>query len=142
MSQSLKCPCKSGKQYRDCCKSLHRGKPAATALELMRSRFAAYALRLADYIIETTHKDNPGRLNNLNNWRKEILKFADQTRFEGLEIIETVESGSQAMVKFRAILKQGNRDAGFTESSRFRKEEGRWYYLSGETGSQNLESLL
>ena len=41
------CPCGSGKPYAACCGPLHAGeKPAPTAEALMRSRYAAYVLKL------------------------------------------------------------------------------------------------
>lgn len=127
------CPCKSGKAYKACCKSFHDGKLPSTALELMRSRFSAYALRLADYIIETTHSENPGRIADLKLWRKEVLKFSEQTRFDGL-IIESFEPGEDiACVCFTARLRQGSRDNSFTEKSLFEKVNGKWLYKSGVT---------
>ena len=48
------CPCCSALPYRDCCLPPHLGRPAADALALMRSRYAAYVLQLTDYIVATT----------------------------------------------------------------------------------------
>ncbi len=127
------CPCKSGKAYKACCKGFHEGKLPKTALELMRSRFSAYALRLPDYIIETTHSDNPGRIADQKLWRKEVLKFSEQTRFDGLKI-ESFEPGEESsFVCFTAQLRQGSRDASFTEKSLFEKVNGKWLYKSGVT---------
>ena len=39
------CPCCSALPYRDCCLPPHLGRPAADALALMRSRYAAYVLQ-------------------------------------------------------------------------------------------------
>ena len=50
---ALKCPCGSQDSYKNCCKPLHRGEPAKSAVQLMRSRYSAYALSLPDYIIAT-----------------------------------------------------------------------------------------
>ncbi|HVX54620.1 YchJ family protein, partial [Nocardioides sp.] len=50
------CPCGSGLAYDACCGPLHRGaRQAGSALELMRSRYAAYALGKADYVFRTWH---------------------------------------------------------------------------------------
>jgi SEC-C motif-containing protein len=63
----------------------------ATALLLMRSRYAGYALGLADYIIETTHHSNPSCQLFRERWRKEIVAFSKNTAFEGLTIVEVIE---------------------------------------------------
>ena len=41
---AMKCPCSSGKEFAECCEPiLTQAKKAATAEELMRSRYTAYA---------------------------------------------------------------------------------------------------
>ena len=50
------CPCGSGIAYVACCGPFHSGTTAApTALELMRSRYSAFAVRDAGYLLETWH---------------------------------------------------------------------------------------
>ncbi len=50
------CPCGSGVAYDACCGPLHHGgRQASTAVELMRSRYSAYTLGLADYVFRTWH---------------------------------------------------------------------------------------
>lgn len=50
------CPCGSGAGYATCCEPLHDGaRDTATAEELMRSRYTAYAMGLADYLFRTWH---------------------------------------------------------------------------------------
>lgn len=99
----------------------------------MRSRYAAYALGLADYIIATTHPKNPDAAHDLITRRKNILLFSENTRFDGLKIREFVEKeGDEAFVEFTALLSQLGQDVSFTERSRFLKENGRWLYLNGE----------
>ncbi len=124
----MKCPCHSGKSYEECCKPFHEGKPPENVLLLMRSRYAAYALGLADYIIQTTHPTNPHFSNN----REEILRFSKETKFKDLTIHEWVDGETIAFVTFTAHLEQKGRDVSFTEKSRFVKEEGIWKYQSAE----------
>ena len=51
-----RCPCTSGLPYDECCGPLHRGERAApTAEQLMRSRFSAFALADAAYLLATWH---------------------------------------------------------------------------------------
>jgi SEC-C motif domain protein len=127
------CPCKSSRPYGECCRRFHEGgaRPA-TALELMRSRYSAYALCLVDYIMNTTHPDNPGRKSNKAAWRKELLRFARQTRFDNLEILEFKDDPELATVTFKASMRQQNTDLSFTEKSTFAKVDGKWLYKSGE----------
>ena len=50
------CPCGSGLPYAGCCGLLHDGTAiAVTALELMRSRYSAFAVRDAGYLLTTWH---------------------------------------------------------------------------------------
>lgn len=129
----MKCPCYSGKQYSECCLSYHNGKkkPKA-AVELMRSRYAAYALNLPEYIIETTHPKNPQYVPDRQQWKKEIEIFSKSTVFSGLEILDSTEEGDNATVTFTASLSQNGQDISFIEKSRFRRENEQWLYLSGE----------
>jgi hypothetical protein len=50
------CPCGSGKSYDACCGRLHAGAPAPDPEALLRARFSAYKLQLADYLVATTHR--------------------------------------------------------------------------------------
>lgn len=53
------CPCCSGRKFDACCSPfLSRAASPQTAEQLMRSRFAAYVKKNAEYIIETTHPEN------------------------------------------------------------------------------------
>lgn len=47
------CPCGSGTSYADCCGRLHRGAAAETAVDLMRARYAAFAVGDARYLFRT-----------------------------------------------------------------------------------------
>ena len=72
-TDSIPCPCHSGKKYQECCQPYHTGKLPENALALMRSRYSAYALHLADYIMQTTHPHNRAYLSDKERWKKEIL---------------------------------------------------------------------
>ena len=50
------CSCGSGRAYAECCgRYLDGGEPPATAEQLMRSRYTAYALAREDYLLATWH---------------------------------------------------------------------------------------
>lgn len=94
----------------------------------MRSRYSAFALELADYIIATTHPNNPDYTDDKESWKKSILSFSQHTRFIGLKIGECIDGVEEAFVTFEALL-----DGGILkEKSRFLQVEGKWLYESGE----------
>ena len=98
----------------------------------MRSRYSAYAMGNAKYIIETTHPKNSQFQTNCLQWEQEILQFCKNTIFEKLEILDFTDGEKIAYVTFRAHLKQNGTNASFKEKSAFEKVKKRWLYLSGE----------
>ena len=94
------------------------------ALKLMRSRYSAYALKKADYIIKTTHPENPSFSSDKVAWKNAILHFCRETDFIGLTILEFIDGEGEAYVTFFAHLKQKRKDVSFEEKSRFMKVEG------------------
>lgn len=121
------CPCGSGAKYKKCCRVLHVGNPAPTPEALMRSRYTAYALNNAAYIMETTHPNSPHYEEDKIQWRKTIENFIQHTRFAGLQIL----SAEGDTVTFHATLFDGNVDISYTERSVFRQHEDRWKYVDG-----------
>lgn len=94
----------------------------------MRSRYSAFALGLAEYIMATTHTDNPDYTEQKESWKESILNFSQTSRFLGLKINEFIDGEDEAFVTFEAILDSGI----LKEKSRFLKVEGKWLYESGE----------
>lgn len=126
------CLCGSGQSYKACCQPYHMGLLLPeNALKLMRSRYVAYALQISDYIIATTHPENPSYQDNLIAWKRSILEFSQSNRFERLEIVDFKEEGRYAEVTFIAHLFQNKRDNSFREKSDFEKVKGRWLYKLG-----------
>lgn len=129
---SLLCPCHSQKSYRQCCEPFHKEtKTPANAVDLMRSRYSAYAMGLADYIISTTHPLNSSYSENRDSWKKQILQFSTNTKFVDLKILDFSSEEKKAYVTFHAVLFQGTKDVSFKERSCFLKENGSWFYYSG-----------
>jgi SEC-C motif-containing protein len=127
------CPCDENSQYHHCCSVFHEGKAQPqTALQLMKSRYSAYAKGQAVYIINTTHKTHEEYLEDVNEWFKHINEFIEITQFKGLNIIDYQEHENEAYVIFQALLTQHGINSSFTERSRFVKENGIWYYQGGE----------
>jgi len=120
------CPCGSGQAYAECCGRYHHGRSrlcAPTAEALMRSRFSAYVLGLEDYLLQTWH---PGT-------RPAALQpDPPGLRWLGLQVRrhEQVDD-SHALVEFVARSKLAGRAHRLHETSRFVREDGRWYYVDG-----------
>ena len=93
------CPCCSALPYRDCCLPPHLGRPAADALALMRSRYAAYVLQLTDYIVATTV---PAQQRLLD--AAAIAAWSRESQWLGLEVFDfqTLPGGRHALVDFAA----------------------------------------
>ena len=97
----------------------------------MKSRYSAFALSNAKYIINTTHKNNPDYTNDTNKWLKDIQEFVTVCEFKKLEIIDFTSLETSAFVTFKATIFCNNEDCSFTEKGEFRKENNKWLYLSG-----------
>ena len=128
---NLPCACHSGIKYKRCCRMAHRGMRVETPEALMRSRYSAFALGLASYVMDSTHPEGPSHEGDSSAWERSILEFSRETAFTGLEILDASEEGEAASVSFRATLRHGAKDVSFTERSRFLRHEGRWLYHSG-----------
>lgn len=140
LSPNAPCPCGSKTKYKKCCRPYHRGKKAPDALTLMKTRYSAYAMGEADYIIQTTHPEHPDFTSDRERWRREILAFSHGTEFKGLEILASRTDGARAVVHFIARLDSGD----MQECSHFLLEEGRWLYhralSDSECGSSGLSA--
>ena len=126
ISKNSKCPCGSGRKYKECCFKFHKGSNPKNALELMKSRYSAYATGNANYIIKTTHKNSPHFEENKEKWVEEIKAFS-KSEFKNLEIIEFIDGEKEAFVEFKAYIN----DYVMYEKSRFIKED-KWYYMEAE----------
>ena len=125
------CPCGSGRCYRNCCGSYHSGKNfPETAEQLMRSRYAAYALKLADYLYQTTHPDKRSMA-----LQDEIADWAAQVEFFRLEVLSVRRGQANdkvGKVEFVAHYRLSGEMKQMRELSRFRRFEGKWHYFDGE----------
>ena len=52
------CACGASQSYEECCKPCHEAVRAEDPLELIRARYAAYAYRLPDFLIDTTSPEH------------------------------------------------------------------------------------
>ena len=127
------CPCGSSKKYKKCCKIFHdQISLPKTALELMKSRYSAFAFANANYIILTTHEKNPDFTTDLKSWKEDILDFSENTKFEKLDILDFKDGEIESFVTFKVTLWQGQKDISFVERSRFLKVDKKWLYVNGK----------
>jgi SEC-C motif-containing protein len=126
------CPCGSSLLFEDCCKSIIESKKQApTAEALMRSRYSAYVLVNAQYLIDSTH------ISTRDNFSKtEIEAWAKESFWQKLEVLDTYKGlGNDELgeVEFKAFYKNAKGISNIHhEKSVFRKEEGSWFYLNGK----------
>ncbi len=91
----------------------------------MRSRYAAFVMQRADYLLATWHAST----------RPAQLDFEPGLRWLGLEVKRHRPTGADtATVEFVARSKLGGRAHRLHETSRFVREGGQWFYLDGEVG--------
>lgn len=151
-----KCPCGGGedkKPYEDCCKPFHtKTEYPETPVVLMKSRFSAYNKGEVDYIIATTHPDNPAtegsKLDSgkvVSTFKQDVKATCKKVKFLKLDI-ESDEAGSkedEAFVTFKAVIQvtgqKGFKQSSFEkeimrEKSRFLKSEDgtKWLYVDGD----------
>ena len=117
------CPCLGGLTYGECCGPLHAGQGSApTAERLMRSRYAAFAVGAAGYLLTTWHPDT----------RPDSLELDAGMQWVRLDILATVRGGpldTGGVVEFAAHYRLDGQRAIQHETSRFLKVDRRWFYL-------------
>ena len=122
---SIDCYCGSDIEFQNCCEPLIKGLQKATTAEaLMRSRYSAYAIHQADYLVATTHISQ-----RKYHTKKEILNWATTNKWLKLGIINTTEN----TVEFKAyFLDNALQNHIHHELSTFIFENGSWFYVDGK----------
>lgn len=102
----------------------------------MRSRYSAYVIHDAPYLLSTW---SPSK-------RPRSLSFADDhTEWLGLRIVEKQAGGaqdSQGVVEFIARFRSQGRLGSLHERSRFVRQGGAWQYVDGETVTARSEPAM
>ncbi len=131
---AMACPCGRARKpggvaaYVQCC-GRHvehfNDQPAPDAESLMRSRYTAFVLERPQYLLATWHSGT----------RPAELQLEAGMKWLGLEVRRHRQTGpAHAEVEFVARHRDSTgRAARLHELSRFVKEEGRWYYVDGDT---------
>lgn len=120
------CFCGSELNYTHCCEPFHHdSQHAITAQALMRSRYSAYVLQNADYLLSTWYKST----------RPKELDFShENVTWKKLEILSTKKGGEKddkGRVEFQAFYEQNGQSLVMHEISRFKKFGGKWFYVDG-----------
>lgn len=118
------CYCGNTLTFENCCKPIISGyKKATSAQQLMRSRYAAYCIQVADYLVQTTHQST-----RKFHKKSDILAWSKSNTWLKLEII----SSDETTVEFKAFyLDESLKAQIHHEKSTFILENGYWFYVDG-----------
>ncbi|KAL7455179.1 hypothetical protein ACHAWC_006765 [Mediolabrus comicus] len=140
------CPCGSGEGYMKCCGKLHSDPSAyasATAEQVVRARYSAYAKREVDFIVGSTHPLNKNFISDIEHWKETIrMNCYDNFELNSCEILdETYEGeGDEQIAKVKFVAKMTQVDSrektAFQETSTFERAGknimgGAWLYKEG-----------
>ena len=114
-SESM-CKCNSDSFYGDCCEKFHnQSEFPESPINLVRSRFCAYAIGNWSYIMETTHPSHKEyasteQSTKRKNWQKSLMSFTKDYEFKSLEFPSTPNpvsiNATVATVAFQAKIKR------------------------------------
>lgn len=124
-----RCPCTSGDVFGSCCGPVIASGIAPTALRLMRSRFAAFAIGDAAHLLRTWHPST----------RPAGLDLDDDVTWVRLDIIGTERGGpfdADGVVEFEAFHRGPAGRGSLRERSRFVREDRTWFYVDGDIASR------
>ena len=120
------CPCGHPTPYATCCGRWHDGRlqlQAPDAEALMRSRYSAFVMERADYLLATWHAST----------RPLRLDFEPGLHWLGLTVLQHQrQDEDHATVRFAARSKLGGRATRLAETSRFVRANDRWLYVDGD----------
>lgn len=123
MTEKL-CPCCSGKSFAICCEPFLTGTAIpATAEQLMRSRYTAYAQANITYIEKTMRGEALQNFNAL-----ESSAWAKRVTWLELVVLKT----GQDTVTFIARFQEDGKPRFIYEASQFEHVENQWFYSSGK----------
>jgi SEC-C motif-containing protein len=126
VDDDARCPCLTGLPYGECCGPLHRGERAApTAEALMRSRYSAFAVGDAAYLLSSWHPST----------RPADLEIDPDQRWLRLDVVSATGGGpfdDAGTVEFVATYRHDGQRGQLREASRFVREDGRWFYVDGD----------
>jgi SEC-C motif-containing protein len=122
----IECPCGSSITLDACCGLYIDGKPAPTALSLMKSRYSAFVLVKGEYLKSTLSEHQKADFDS-----EEFEQQAAGTKWMGLEIRNCVNGGVKdetGTVEFVAKYKENGQQVVHHELAKFTREEGKWVF--------------
>lgn len=123
------CLCNPEKTFEECCGLYLNGKSVPPAAEsLMRSRYSAYVQKDHEYLLRTWHHSSRPS--------EESLAMPEDFNWTGLEILHTEAGGpddDNGTVEFKAHYRTSTTTNSLHEKSNFVREDGQWFYVDGET---------
>ena len=124
------CPCGSGKAWGDCCGPIVAGqRAAATAADLMRARYAAYATVSVDFLYQSS---GPEIRKDFSE--KEARAWAENSEWQGIDILAAEGGGpddDEGTVEFVAHYSARGKHFSHHERSLFRRIDGAWRFVDG-----------
>jgi SEC-C motif-containing protein len=122
-----RCPCLSGSTFAECCAPILSGvTDAPTAVQLMRSRYSAFVVGDAAYLLATWHPST----------RPTKLELDPTMRWYRLDIVRREHGGPldrDGIVEFRAFYRHAGERGEQHEVSSFVREGRRWRYVAAVT---------
>lgn len=130
MKKIEECPCGSSLPFESCCHSIITGqRKAATAEELMRSRYTAFTLADAEYLMKSWHPQT----RDLSE-KRELQNWAKSVQWVKLQVIDTeagLEGNTVGSVEFVAYYREKGKLRTIKEKSSFTIVDGHWVYVTG-----------
>ena len=131
------CPCCSGQPYQHCCQPIIHGiSQAKTPLQLMRSRYTAYATDNMDYIA-TTMRGRALKAFDKTNHASSRTTSSEWCRLEIINAPAVDETATTGVVEFIAHYQQNGQTHSLHECSQFKKIGQHWLYVDGEHQTNN-----
>ena len=131
MKTTDNCPCASGKPYGECCGPIISGeRPAATAVELMRARYSAYAVGDVKFLYNSSGPEVQAEFDE-----KTTREWSKSATWQGLEVLETERGGEaddDGYVSFIARYTANKQTCEHRERSYFKKINGAWRFIDGQ----------
>ena len=125
------CPCGSKTSYAACCRPLIMAeRPAATAEQLMRSRYSAYVKKELGYILTSLHPEHRADYDE-----KSTRSWAEGAEWHTFEVLDTKQGGpgdDEGQVEFVVTYTEQGAKKEHRELSSFKKEGVAWYFTTGK----------
>ena len=125
------CPCRSGKSFGECCGPVLAGEcKAATAVELMRARYSAYAVGDVKFLYESSGPEVRAEFDE-----KTTREWSKSATWEGLDVLDVEKGGpddDEGFVSFVAHYSANGQVCEHREQSYFKKIDGAWRFIDGK----------